>query len=142
MSWLDGLRMRVIHGAGEPDRSPKRYAPYSVWSIARVIGAVGFAALPLAILAAIAGWFGLAILLGVIGIVIVVPVQTNNLIALAPEIIGGLLGSRYCPACGQSIFDDAPASGYMSDAARGRWWPARHCANCGHDLKLRTHEEM
>ena len=49
MSWLDGLRMRVIHGAGEPDRSPKRYAPYSVWSIARVIGAVGFAALPLAI---------------------------------------------------------------------------------------------
>jgi hypothetical protein len=80
-------------------------------------------------------------LLLVLAVIIVPPLpgaDYQNFRALTPEVIGHFLGSRFCPACGQSIFDDAPDSGYVADHERGRWWPNRHCAGCGHDLKKRV----
>jgi hypothetical protein len=85
-------------------------------------------------------WSPWPLLLLIPGFIIAPPIPgvIDDGTALIPELIGHFLGSRYCPACGQSIFDDAPPSGYISDSERGRWWPSRHCANCGHDLKTRT----
>jgi hypothetical protein len=138
MNW-DILRLRLaLGGEGEPDRSPKRFAPYPVWAWARAVGAASHAAFPLALVFAILGWPTMALIAFAFWFVVFLPIPRYGLTPLTPEIIGGLLGSRYCPACGQSIFDRAPPTGYMADHARGTWWPHRHCANCGHDLKVRT----
>lgn len=139
MEWLDGLRMRLALGQrGEPDRSSKYFAPYTVWTKIRLVALFGLACLPIAIICAYFGQIALGLAASVLFVLIVVPTPSNSLTPLMLEWIGGLLGSRYCPACGQSIFDRAPESGYMADHVRGTWWPRRICANCGHDLKVRT----
>jgi hypothetical protein len=140
---LAALVTRVDGEFSGHDRAPKRFAPYLVWSIAR--------ATTLLAGGLIAGGFILTIVLGkawplllmIPGFIIAPPLpgmMDNGFTALAPEIIAHFLGSRFCPACGQSIFDNAPPSGYLSDLKRGRWWPSRYCANCGHDLKKRTRD--
>lgn len=53
------------------------------------------------------------------------------------DVIGWMLASDQCPACGQSVFDSTPPSGYVPDTTRHTHWPARVCANCGHDLTKR-----
>lgn len=53
------------------------------------------------------------------------------------EYIGNMLASKSCPDCGQSVFSDMPPSGYESDLANQSFWPARACANCGHDMTKR-----
>lgn len=139
MDWLETLRMRFEHRARrEPGRSPKRFAPYTVWSITRLIGVFAYAIIPLG---ALLTWLTQSLaplLLIVLGVIIIVPIERRSFTALLPEMIAPLLGSRFCPGCGQSIFDRAPSSGYMPDHVRETWWPHRHCANCGHDLKVRT----
>ncbi|MCR2832686.1 hypothetical protein [Parerythrobacter lacustris] len=122
----------------EPDRSPKRFAPYPVWSWARIVGLLGYCCFPLAILSIAVGWLVPGFVLLALCLIIVLPRPYDSYTALLPELVGGMLGSRYCPACGQSIFDRAPPNGYMADHERGSWWPHRRCANCGHDLKVRT----
>ncbi|MGB7370097.1 hypothetical protein [Erythrobacter sp.] len=141
MAWIDLLRMRLAQfGSREPDRSPKRYAPHTVWSAVRTATVFAYASIPIGVGLVWLTQSAWPLLLTFIGAILIWPTDRQALNALVPELLGSLLGSRYCPACGQSIFDRAPASGYMADHARGTWWPHRHCANCGHDLKVRTIE--
>ena len=137
----DFLRLRLALGADrEPDRSPKRFAPYPVWALARIMAVVGYLCFPLSMVFFLLDWMTPGLLTLILGVVIILPLPRDEISALTPEIVSNLLGSRYCPAYGQSIFDRAGPSGYMPDSARGTWWPHRHCANCEHDLKVRTHD--
>ncbi|TFI56393.1 hypothetical protein E2493_20435 [Sphingomonas parva] len=54
------------------------------------------------------------------------------------DALGKLLASERCPACGQSVFDHTPPSGYAPPSQQQRMVPSRICTNCGHDLMLRT----
>jgi hypothetical protein len=65
----------------------------------------------------------------------------HNNLAPFGEIIGGLLASKQCPQCGQSIFDHTPPQGYAPDLMK-RLWPLTDCANCGLDLSNRTAEDQ
>lgn len=142
MDSLDTMRMRLGEkGRREPDKTPKRYAPYPVWSKTRAIGASAGALYLLApLLFFVTGsvaWF----FLWLPALVIAPPVfgmLENGFTAFTAELVGSMLGSRFCPDCGQSIFDDSPPSGYFADTDRLRWWPNRDCANCGHDLRRRV----
>lgn len=130
-------------GEHEVDNRLRYFAPYNVWWKVRIVGLVGAACylLPVPLLLLTGSAWPLILFLPALVIAPPLPGMIDNgFTALTPALIGYALGSRYCPSCAQSIFDDAPASGYLSDLDRRRWWPRRHCANCGHDLKQRTAE--
>lgn len=139
------MGLRSMFGGKESLRNvkPKYFAPYSVWSVVRSLSILAFSLYVLAILLA-AGLAAAWPLLLLVPAIILAPPFLGALDdrpqALTLEFAGLLLGSSYCPACGQSIFDDAPSSGYISDLERAKWWPRRICANCGHDLKVRDAE--
>jgi hypothetical protein len=54
------------------------------------------------------------------------------------DLIGNLLASQQCPACGQNVFDHTPPSGYAPPSQAEAIFPSRICTNCGHDLGERT----
>jgi hypothetical protein len=54
------------------------------------------------------------------------------------DMIGNLLASQQCPACGQNVFDHTPPSGYAPDTRAHAFFPSRICTNCGQDLMSRT----
>jgi hypothetical protein len=56
----------------------------------------------------------------------------------AGDLIGNLLASQQCPACGQNVFDHTPPSGYAPPSQAQAIFPSRICTNCGHDLAERT----
>jgi hypothetical protein len=56
----------------------------------------------------------------------------------AGDMIGNLLASQQCPACGQNVFDHTPPSGYAPPSQAQGVFPSRICTNCGHDLGERT----
>ena len=141
MSPLDLLRMRrALFPQQAPDKGPKRFAPYQVWSAVRLATLGGLACYVLAVLLLLLTGSPFALLLFVPAIVLAPPIPDylDRGLSASCDLLGNLLASRYCPRCGQSIFDNSPASGYFPDHARERWWPSRLCANCGHDLKHRT----
>ena len=49
------------------------------------------------------------------------------------EFFGSMLSSKGCPQCGQSVFDQMPASGFELETARHSFWPTRICYGCGGD---------
>jgi hypothetical protein len=53
------------------------------------------------------------------------------------DTLGKLLASEQCPACGQSVFDHTPPSGYAPPSQQQAIFPSRICTNCGHDLMHR-----
>ena len=132
------LRSQLERLAGiQPDLSPKRYAPYTVWSRVRFATILAYIAILLGLGLAWLLQSPVPVLLTFLGIIVAVPYRHSSR-AFLPEVIGIELGSRYCPACGQSIFSRAPPTGYVSDQKSKTWWPQRFCASCGHDLKVRT----
>ena len=149
MGVFDTMRMRLGLVPKEPDRTPKRYAPYPTWRMARVVVLVASAVLIFSILMTIvtnhAGWLLLLLLCFLVMPPFPAFWSGGGMFSfsrpLIPEWIAGALGSRYCPSCGQSIFDVSPPSGYFADTNRFRWWPNRDCANCGHDLRKRTADD-
>jgi len=54
------------------------------------------------------------------------------------DMIGNVLASQQCPACGQNVFDHTPPSGYAPDTQAHAMFPSRICTNCGQDLTSRT----
>ena len=148
MDWLEQVRTRLeLFGPNSPDKAPKRFAPYSVWSKVRIATVLAYASIVLGLSLTWLLQSALPHVLLIAGVLIgwparqyygIAPAPPEVFKALIPELVGGLLGSRYCPSCGQSIFDNGPPSGYMSDDGRGTWWLRRYCANCGHDLKVRA----
>jgi hypothetical protein len=127
-----------------------RFAPYPVWAAMRVLTTIGAGMFTLwlgsaivALLSAVSGgkadmlpmWIGIAgVIMGGSGN----GFRPGENVPLFGEIIGRMLASKHCPACGQSIFDHTPKSGYAPEAMTYSWWPSRHCTNCGHDMNLRT----
>lgn len=104
------------------------------WAVAAIFSIVNGGSLePLPI------WFGVTGLLisGGSGSAYYKPKGTLSLIA---EVLGRALVPKECPACGQSLFDRAPPSGYQAEAARYSYWPARICTNCGQNLARRTQQ--
>jgi hypothetical protein len=131
--------MALVETGDNSDARPKRFAPYPVWSKVRIAAIVGYALYVLSfLLAGILGEVWLLLLL-VPAFVICPPLPGGGALPepIIPNLIGNLLASRHCPACGQSIFDDAGPSGYVPDSERARWWPNHECANCGHNLARR-----
>ncbi|MDY7096666.1 MAG: hypothetical protein SXU28_00865 [Pseudomonadota bacterium] len=52
------------------------------------------------------------------------------------DMIGRRLSPHQCPHCGQSCFNNAPASGYASETMKAGFWPNSVCHNCGADLTV------
>lgn len=127
-----------------------RYAPYPVWMAMRIITMIGSGMILL--------WFGWAIAalfsavnggdlevlpmwVAIVGIIVGASdkgFRRGENVPLFGEVLGRALASKQCPSCGQSIFDHTPPSGYQPELVKYRWWPARNCRNCGHDMTVRT----
>ena len=135
-----------------PREQPRgyRFAPYSVWMTLRVVTMVGAGLIILWFIWAIAALFsafrggGLHMLppwLAIVGLVVGGSgrgFRRDDQLPPFGEMIGRMLASKHCPHCGQSIFDHRPSSGYVPDGQSRRWWPSRSCAQCGHDMTVRT----
>ena len=130
----------------------ERFAPYPVWAAMRVITTLGNAMALLWFFWAIATIFStvnggalelLPIWFGVIGLIVgggsgSPYYKPNGTLSLIAEALGRTLAPKECPACGQSLFDHAPQSGYIAETVRHRYWPARICTNCGQNLVQRA----
>ena len=155
MSDFDPLKMRL---AGEefvgaetpPPITIGRFAPYQVWMSMRIATMIGTGMALLwwgwaiaALFSAVSGG-DLEILpwwIGIVGIIVGGSdkgFRRDENIPLFGEVLGRALASKQCPACGQSIFDHTPPSGYQPDLVTRSWWPSRTCTNCGHDMAIRT----
>lgn len=135
-----------------PDESRRagRYAPYPVWMTLRIITMIGSGMVLLWFAWAIAALFSainggdlqvLPLWICIVGSIVGASGKGFRRDANLPpfgEIIGRMLASKNCPACGQAIFDHTPAAGYAPELQTYRWWPSRICTNCGHDMNVRT----
>lgn len=117
-------------------------APFPVWVAMRVFGLVGSAIMLWWILRlfsfAVAGTPRPSYWILIIGVVTGTSSKHMNSWEIdLPDFWDGLgsrLASKFCPSCGQSVFDKMPARGFELEAARHSFWPARICHGCGNDL--------
>jgi|GEM_PF-5396039 len=126
-----------------------RLAPYPVWTAMRVLWLVALALIPGSVVWLFYGgssetlWTSGSFWMFMAGVMLASTggrgsaISFKGLISPGCDAIGHLLASHQCPACGQSCFDSSPPSGYVPESATHTWWPLRHCAQCGHDLKQR-----
>lgn len=126
-----------VRATGDVHRSRFRLAPYYVWSAMRILGLVG----AIMFLGAIWGLLNetlsvtLAILIGTTGALIGGGRRNDGLdVPIICEFLGLRLSPKSCPECGQSVFDQMPATGFELESARHSFWPTRICYGCGSDM--------
>lgn len=116
-----------------------RIAPYYVWMGMRILGLVGAVMFIGSIWGLLNGSLSVteAIVIGTAGALIAGdrrPTINDGLdVPLFCEIFGSMLSSKRYPQCGQSVFDQMPATGFELETARHSYWPTRICFGCGGD---------
>ncbi|MBO9694802.1 MAG: hypothetical protein J7499_01260 [Sphingopyxis sp.] len=125
-----------VRATGDVHRSRFRIAPYYVWSAMRILGLAG----AIMFLGAIWGLLNetlsvtSAILIGTTGAFIGGGRRNDDLdVPIVCEFLGLMLSPKSCPECGQSVFDQMPATGFELESARHSFWPTRICYGCGRD---------
>lgn len=116
-------------------------APFPVWLAMRILGLIGGIILIWWVLSlfffALGGTTRPSNWVLIVGVLIGTSAKRKNSWEIdLPDFwenLGSLLTSKFCPDCGQSIFDKMPSTGFELEAARHSFWPARICHGCGSD---------
>lgn len=134
---IEGGRQRAPRS--QTLRANLGFAPFPVWLAMRILGLIGAMMMIWWIFSLVSfGVFGTArppYWVMVVGIWIGYSGRGYDVdLPFFCENLGSRLSSKFCPDCGQSVFDKMPATGFELEWARHSFWPSRICRGCGHDL--------